>query len=81
MMENITTGVHGHALMVATIGAPHKLIKIITTSRIIGGNVLLNAMFPLKIQDVSNIFIAFVNLCAHLEFSRIIFRNMIFFNL
>ena len=65
MMENITTGVHGHALMVATIGAPHRLIKIITTSRTIGVNVLLNAMFPPKIQEVSNICIASVNLCAH----------------
>ena len=55
MMENITMGVHGHALMAATIGAPHEWMKIITTSWVIGENALLNAIFQPKIQEVSSI--------------------------
>ena len=64
MMENITMGVHGHALMAATIGAPHVWIKMITTWRVIGENVPLNAMFPMKIQEVSSIYIESALLCV-----------------
>ena len=48
-------GVHGHALMAATIGAPHEWMKIITTSLVIGENALLNVIFQPKIQEVSSI--------------------------